>query len=153
MKPTALVLLAGIALCLMAIIFLPQPGAPGQNSDSKDESPQITDLQIQDVVQGDGAEAQMGKTLGVNYTGWIYDPNISDKKGAKFDSSLGRAVFTLTLGSGQVIPGWERGLVGMKTGGKRILIIPPHLAYGSTSSGSIPANSTLLFEITLESVE
>jgi FKBP-type peptidyl-prolyl cis-trans isomerase FkpA len=106
-----------------------------------------------DLVVGTGAEASAGKTLSVNYTGWLYDASQPNQKGPQFDSSIGRSAFSLTLGAGQVIKGWDQGLVGMKVGGVRRLVIPPSLAYGSSRSGPIPPNSTLLFEVTLLDVQ
>jgi FKBP-type peptidyl-prolyl cis-trans isomerase len=87
----------------------------------------------------------------VGYTGWVYDGCKPDFKGTEFDSSRGRpAPFGLTVGAGQVIKGWDEGLMGMKEKGKRLLVIPPDKAYGARSpTPSIPANSTLVFEVEL----
>ena len=108
-----------------------------------------TQLKTEDLVVGTGTEALAGKTVSVNYTGWLTD-------GKKFDSSLdpGRSPFQFQLGGGQVIPGWEQGVTGMKVGGKRKLTIPPELGYGARGAGSvIPPNSTLLFEVELLGVK
>jgi FKBP-type peptidyl-prolyl cis-trans isomerase len=106
-----------------------------------------------DVKVGAGAEATAGKTLLVNYTGWLYDDTKSDKKGAQFDASLPGQPFVFKLGAGQVIQGWDLGLVGMKVGGIRLLIVPSALAYARDGAGSkIPPNATLVFEIELLSV-
>lgn len=100
-------------------------------------------VQIQDIKVGTGAEVKTGDKLSVNYTGTLTD-------GTKFDSSYDRnQPFTFTVGSGQVIKGWDQGIIGMKVGGTRQLTIPPSLGYGETASGSIPANSTLIFQIEL----
>ncbi len=102
-------------------------------------------LQIEDLEAGDGAEAKVGHTVAVHYTGWLTD-------GTKFDSSLDRgSPFSITLGAGSVIKGWEEGVPGMKVGGKRKLTIPPELAYGDrdVGGGLIPPGSTLIFEIEL----
>ena len=106
------------------------------------------DLKIEDEKVGDGAEAKARDSITVNYLGALLD-------GTKFDSSYDRGTpFTFTLGAGQVIKGWDQGLLGMKVGGKRKLTIPPDLAYGAQSpSPQIPANSTLIFEIELLKVE
>ena len=102
-----------------------------------------TELIINDVLVGEGDEAKSGDEVSVHYTGTLTD-------GTKFDSSVDRGVpFTFNLGAGQVIAGWDQGVVGMKVGGKRQLTIPSDLAYGNRANGSIPANSTLLFEIEL----
>jgi len=105
-----------------------------------------------DLVVGTGADAISGTSITVNYTGWLYDTSKADHKGLQFDTSVGRTPFSFTLGAGQVIRGWDQGVVGMKVGGTRELVIPPSLAYGSTRSGSIPPNATLLFDITLVSI-
>ena len=105
-----------------------------------------------DVRIGTGADAANGGLLTVNYTGWVYDPTKSDQKGLLFDTSLGKTAFTFTLGAGQVIKGWDQGVVGMKVGGIRRLVIPPSLAYGTQRSGPIPPNSTLIFDIELVSI-
>ena len=103
-----------------------------------------------DLITGTGAAAASGSTLGVSYTGWLFDPAQPSSEGAQFDAST--STFTFTLGSGQVIQGWEQGLVGMKVGGKRRLIVPPSLAYGDSRHGPIPPNATLIFDVTLISV-
>lgn len=105
----------------------------------------VTDsgLKYYDIVEGDGAEATATSTVTVDYTGWLTD-------NVKFDSSLDRGVpFPFTLGTGAVIPGWDEGVVGMKVGGIRQLVIPAELAYGETGSGSIPPGATLIFEVEL----
>ncbi len=104
-------------------------------------------LQSKDIVVGTGAEATNGATVIVNYTGTLTN-------GTKFDSSYDHGQpFSFTLGQGQVIKGWDLGVLGMKVGGKRQLIIPPDLAYGAQAVGPIPANSTLQFEIELVKVQ
>lgn len=106
-----------------------------------------------DLRLGSGATAANGNTLGVNYTGWLYDPSKPDLKGLQFDTSVNTTPFSFSLGSGQVIPGWDQGLTGMRVGGLRRLVVPPSLAYGTTRSGPIPANATLVFDIELLSVQ
>lgn len=108
-----------------------------------------------DLKVGTGAEATNGKSLTVNYTGWIYSTTAVDNKGTQFDSSLtpGRTPFPFVLGSRQVIAGWEQGVPGMRVGGSRRLVIPPSLGYGSQANGQIPGNSTLVFDIDLLSVQ
>jgi FKBP-type peptidyl-prolyl cis-trans isomerase len=103
-----------------------------------------------DLVVGTGTQAAAGNRVTVAYTGWLYDSSRADGKGTQFDSNN----FTFTLGIGQVIKGWDQGVAGMRVGGQRRLIIPPDLAYGSAgSSGVIPPNATLVFDITLISVQ
>jgi FKBP-type peptidyl-prolyl cis-trans isomerase FkpA len=106
-----------------------------------------------DLRAGTGAAAATGQTLSVNYTGWFYDASKADQKGLVFDSNRGKAAFTFALGTGAVIDGWDQGLPGMQVGGIRRLVIPPSLAYGSSRRGSIPPNTTLLFEVELLSAQ
>lgn len=107
-----------------------------------------------DTVQGSGALATSGRTLTVNYTGWLYDATKADFKGAQFDTSIGKTPFTFRLGAGQVISGWDQGLLGMRAGGKRTLIIPAAMAYGRAGSGtSIPPDAALVFDVELLSVQ
>ncbi len=108
-----------------------------------------------DVRVGTGTEATSGRLVAVNYTGWLYSTSAADNKGTRFDSSLdpGRTPLVFTVGSG-VIAGFSQGVVGMRVGGARRVIIPPSLGYGAQGSGStIPPNSTLVFEIELISVQ
>jgi len=127
----------------------PSPTATASPLPSASQSPgpvitKAGGLKIQDLVVGTGEEAKNGKILSVHYTGTL-------ENGTKFDSSLDRGQpFNFVLGAGQVIQGWEQGFVGMKVGGKRKLIIPPSLGYGSTGAGGvIPPNATLIFEVEL----
>ena len=106
-----------------------------------------------DLLVGNGAEAASGSLLTVNYTGWLYDASKPDTKGLLFDTSVGKDAFVFLLGSGSVIQGWDKGLVGMKVGGIRRLVVPPSLGYGDTRNSSIPPYSTLVFEIELVDVQ
>ena len=106
-----------------------------------------------DLVVGTGATAASGQTVKVNYTGWLYDANKPDNKGAQFDSSIGRGPFSFPLGAGRVISGWDQGVAGMKIGGSRRLIIPPELGYGASGVGPIPPNATLVFDVELLSIQ
>ncbi len=113
----------------------------------------ITTLQTTDLVVGTGAEATTGRSLSVHYTGWLYKASAVDNKGTKFDSSIDRgSPFSFTLGVRQVIVGWDQGIVGMKVGGQRRLIIPPSLGYGAGGQGAIPGNATLVFDVQLLAV-
>jgi peptidylprolyl isomerase len=107
--------------------------------------PPPTKLVTKDLIKGTGAEAKTGSTVAVNYVGALY------KTGKVFDASWKRnEPFSFTLGKGQVIPGWEQGVVGMKVGGRRELIIPSALGYGAKGSPpSIPPNETLIFIVDL----
>lgn len=104
-------------------------------------------LFVEDLEEGDGAEAEVGDEVLVDYTGSLPD-------GTVFDSSADRDPLSFTLGEGQVIEGWEEGVRGMKEGGVRLLVIPPHLAYGDAGAGGgvIPPGATLVFEVELVEV-
>jgi FKBP-type peptidyl-prolyl cis-trans isomerase len=105
------------------------------------------DLKIVDLTIGKGSDAKNGDTVSVNYTGWLFE---NGKRTTQFDSSIGQEPLEMTIGQTPVIPGWTRGVVGMKVGGKRELIIPPDLGYGARGAGGvIPPNATLDFEIEL----
>jgi FKBP-type peptidyl-prolyl cis-trans isomerase FkpA len=106
-----------------------------------------------DLVVGTGAEATNGALLTVDYAGWLYEEGQPDSKGRLFDTSVGRQPFVFRLGARQVIQGWDLGVPGMRVGGLRRLIIPPNLGYGSSGSGSIPPNATLIFEVELLAVQ
>jgi len=120
-----------------------QPGSPETPAQTED----VTELKIEDLAAGSGAEAKDGDVVSVHYTGWLTD-------GTKFDSSLDAGQpFEFTLGQGEVIEGWDAGVAGMKVGGKRKLTIPPAMGYGEAGAGGvIPPNATLVFEVELLSV-
>ena len=105
-------------------------------------------LKITDSKVGTGATPKTGQTCVMHYTGWLYE---NGAKGKKFDSSVDRGQpFSFPVGMGRVIKGWDEGVMTMKVGGKRILIIPPDLGYGSRGTGgAIPPNATLMFEVEL----
>ena len=104
-------------------------------------------MQIIDLTTGQGDEAATGDAVQVNYTGWLYENGV---RTTQFDSSIGRRPFEMTIGVTGVIRGWTEGLVGMKTGGKRKLIIPPEMGYGTRGAPPvIPPGATLDFEIEL----
>jgi FKBP-type peptidyl-prolyl cis-trans isomerase len=108
----------------------------------------VTQLQITDQTVGTGAVAEAGDSVTVNYVGSLTN-------GQVFDASAnhGTTGFTFTLGAGQVIAGWDQGVAGMKVGGKRTLVIPPAMGYGSRAVGPIPADSTLVFQVELVNVQ
>ena len=114
----------------------------------------VTSLQITDTREGTGATATAGKNVTVHYTGWLYDDQAADHHGRKFDSSRDRGEpFAFQLGSGMVIRGWDDGVAGMKVGGTRTLVIPPHLGYGARGAGGvIPPNAVLVFDVELLNV-
>jgi peptidylprolyl isomerase len=125
-------------------------------SSADDKLPRMTKtesgLQYADVKAGTGAKPKTGEKCKMHYTGWLWENNA---KGKKFDSSVDRGrPFTFPIGEGQVIKGWDEGVASMKVGGKRLLLIPPDLAYGERGAGGvIPPNATLLFEVELLGVE
>ena len=115
--------------------------------ENTNQSTNMDQLKIEDLVVGTGAEAKAGDVVTVQYTGTL-------DNGTKFDSSYDHGQpFTFVLGAGGVIQGWDQGIPGMKVGGKRRLTIPPALAYGDRSAGSIPPNSTLHFDVELLTVK
>jgi len=154
MKYTKSIVIAAIAILAIVLLFyfsgkfFPQKENGSSDSNMNKEIVTENGLKIQDIKTGDGGEAENGNTVTAHYTGMLLD-------GTKFDSSLDRGTpFSFQLGSGQVIAGWDRGVLGMKAGGKRKLTIPPDLAYGEQGiPGAIPPNATLIFEIELLSVQ
>lgn len=116
------------------------------------DNPSFTKI---DSVVGTGAMAESGQNVSVHYTGWLYDANAPENKGEKFDSSVDRGQpFEFPLGAGRVIKGWDQGVVGMKVGGKRTLIIPPEMGYGDRGAGRIiKPGSTLLFNVELLGIQ
>jgi peptidylprolyl isomerase len=115
----------------------------------KSSGPAPKELKVEDLVEGNGAAAKNGDKLSVQYVGVLYD------NGKQFDASWdrGKEPLEVTLGAGQVISGWEQGLLGMKVGGRRKLTIPPDQAYGAQGQPpTIPANATLVFEIDLKKI-
>lgn len=118
--------------------------APEPEEDVIEQYPD--ELQVEDLVKGNGESAVAGLTVVVHYTGTL-------TTGAQFDSSLGKEPLRFRLGARRVIKGWDQGLLGMKVGGKRRLTIPPRLGYGDRAVGSIPPRSHLIFEVELLAVE
>lgn len=152
---TPLFYIAIVALATWGLIyFLNKPNIlpvaekvkPTENSKMQEDSKM--DLEIKDLVVGTGAVATAGKLVSVHYTGTLTD-------GTKFDSSKDRGTpFEFNLGAGEVIQGWDLGVLGMKVGGKRILTIPSSLGYGAQGAGGvIPPNATLVFEVELLEVK
>lgn len=128
--------------------YQPTEASPSDTTNNPSAmEPVPTELTITDEVIGTGAEAKTGNTVTVNYVGQLTD-------GSVFDASANHGQpFSFTLGSGQVIKGWDQGIIGMKEGGKRKLVIPPDLAYGAGGAGDvIPPNATLIFQVEMVKV-
>ena len=125
-----------------------KPAAGGPTKVTGEPTKTGSGLEYWDIKVGAGAVAQTGQHVKVDYTGWLTD-------GKKFDSSVGTGhPFDFMLGAGQVIKGWDEGVVGMKVGGKRQLRIPPDLAYGAKGyPGAIPPSATLIFDVQLVDVK
>lgn len=138
------VFLAGAVLALGLIGCGDDSFAPELGVDLEAMTETASGLMYQDLVVGDGDTAQSGDTVSVHYTGWLKD-------GTQFDSSVDRGTpFEFHLGAGQVIPGWDEGVAGMRVGGKRKLVIPPELGYGDRGAGGvIPGGATLVFDVEL----
>ncbi|MDP3938819.1 MAG: FKBP-type peptidyl-prolyl cis-trans isomerase [Deltaproteobacteria bacterium] len=163
MQPTPTGIAVALALVVVAAFFI-FPGLSPFNQPSADEAavlgaatttqtitpmPDATQLQMTDEVLGTGAAAAVGDTVTVHYVGSLTNGTIFDAS-----ANHGTTGFSFVLGAGQVIAGWDRGIVGMKVGGKRQLVIPAALAYGDQAiENIIPANSTLVFEVELLKVE
>ncbi|MDP2594201.1 MAG: FKBP-type peptidyl-prolyl cis-trans isomerase [bacterium] len=163
MKPTHTSIAVALAVVVVAIIFIfpglspfPSASAPaavdaGLTTTDNQSAPTAMSpdsLQLTDKVIGTGVVAETGDTVTVGYVG-------SFTNGTVFDASAnhGSDGFSFVLGAGHVIKGWDEGVVGMKVGGKRMLVVPPMFGYGSQDYGPIPANSTLVFEVELLKVQ
>ena len=154
-----LLVAGGILVVVVAVILIGRSGG-GSNSDNETTSvadvgtkptvevpkgPAPTHLVVKDLKTGDGAEAKSGDQVSVQYVGVLYDG------GKQFDASWDRGQpFTFQLGAQAVIPGWDKGMVGMRQGGRRLLVIPPDLGYGPQGAGPIAPNETLVFAVDLK---
>lgn len=146
---TSFYLLGGFAVFAPADAAATPSQATFNTSNDPEPMADATDLQITDESTGTGETAERGDTVTVHYVGALTN-------GTVFDNSRSRGAEGLTfqLGAGQVIQGWDQGLIGMKEGGKRRLVIPPQLAYGEQGIGNvIPPNATLVFEVELVNVQ
>jgi FKBP-type peptidyl-prolyl cis-trans isomerase FkpA len=144
-----------ILLAMLCAAAATSSYAAGQASSASAEAAANPLVKIDNVV-GTGKEATVGSTVSVHYTGWLYKPMLVKQRGKKFDSSVDRKEpFEFPLGAGKVIKGWDQGVVGMKVGGKRTLIIPSAMAYGprGAADGMIPANADLIFDVELLDVK
>ncbi len=153
----------GLALVAATLSLSAQEKAAPKAAEKKAEKPAAdkkeskltktpSGLEYEDVKVGTGAEPKSGQTCSVHYTGWLW---VNGAKGTKFDSSVDRGQpFQFPVGQGRVIRGWDEGVLTMKIGGKRNLVIPPGLGYGAQGAGGvIPPNATLFFEVELLGVK
>ena len=139
------------AALLVAVLSLAGCGGGGGGGSSSGTTAVANPAQFSatDVVLGTGTEATTGKTVTVTYTGWLYSDTAADHKGTQFDTGT----YSFTLGANQAIAGFDKGVTGMKVGGKRTLLIPSSLGYGASGQGKIPPNAGLVFDIALTAVQ
>ena len=143
-----------LAVCIAMTLSACKPSSPPPATTSA-SAPAIDKLMIEDVAVGAGEPIASGQTAVVHYTGWLYEPSAPDHKGTKFDSSREKGrPFRVKVGAGNVIKGWDEGVVGMTVGGRRELIVPAQLGYGDAGAGGvIPPGATLLFDVELLAIE
>jgi FKBP-type peptidyl-prolyl cis-trans isomerase FkpA len=143
--------LGACALALATLLSLSACGGGG-GGDASSGSVAVaspSQLSYTDNTVGSGAQAGAGKTVNVTYTLWLYSDTAADHKGTQLESGP----LSFTIGSGKTIGGFDQGVTGMLVGGKRTVLVPASLAYGAAGQGSVPPNSGLVFEITLNSVQ
>jgi len=139
-----------VSALLSIVACSPAPAPPAATNEPPPK------FEITDTVVGSGNAIAAGSTAVVHYTGWLFDTAAPDHQGKKFDSSRDSGQpFRFPVGGGQVIKGWDEGVVGMKIGGQRRLVIPPEKGYGAggAGGGAIPPNATLLFDVELLAIE
>lgn len=141
---------AGLFVLALAVANAAEETKPAAKPATPATKPAVKDLKTEDTAEGKGKVAAKGKTVKVNYTGWLYDPKAPKNRGKQFDTSVGKEPFTFTLGAGSVIKGWDEGFTNMKVGGKRVITIPSEMGYGARGAGDvIPPNAPLVFEVEL----
>ncbi|WP_342115857.1 FKBP-type peptidyl-prolyl cis-trans isomerase [Pseudoduganella sp. OTU4001] len=143
MKNTMFKVIASLA-CALALVAC---GGGGDDKPTTTTPEQPAFTKVDTVVGSNSVEVSNGDLVTVHYTGWLYDAAATDKKGKQFETSRNGNPFAFTVGRGQVIVGWDQGLLGMKVGGKRTLIIPANMAYGASGNSVIPANTALVFDV------
>jgi FKBP-type peptidyl-prolyl cis-trans isomerase FkpA len=145
----------GLAFALLAGCGGQPPGAAPSAAAPAVAEPVANTLQIGELKPGAGAAIADGQKAVVQYTGWLYETSAPDRKGKEFDSSRNSGQpFSFVVGAGQVIKGWDQGVLGMKVGGRRRLVIPADLAYGDVgAAGVIPPGATLVFDVDLVAIE
>jgi len=145
-------LVAALAMIALVAATGVRADDPGQTEKERKMTKTESGLQYRDIKEGTGEKPKKGRTCVMHYTGWLWE---NGAKGKKFDSSVDRGEpFDFPIGTGRVIKGWDEGVLSMKVGGKRELLIPPNLGYGSRGAGRIiPPNATLLFEVELLKIQ
>jgi len=145
-------LVAALAMIALLAATGGRADDPGQTEKEKKMTKTESGLQYRDIKEGTGEKPKKGQACVMHYTGWLWE---NGAKGKKFDSSVDRGEpFDFPIGTGRVIKGWDEGVLSMKVGGKRELLIPPNLGYGSRGAGRvIPPNATLLFEVELLKIQ
>ncbi len=148
------VLIRRVPVLFASLLLIAPIAGCGDDSPTSPSVGLAVPFSTRDLTVGTGQEAMNGDRVTVHYTGWLYDANAPDNKGTQFDSSVSRGEpFVFVLGARQVIQGWDRGILGMRVGGRRVIVIPPELGYGEAGSPPvIPSNATLLFEVELLSI-
>jgi FKBP-type peptidyl-prolyl cis-trans isomerase FkpA len=145
----------GALLGLLAACGGKPAAGPSDSAVPAAAAPAVATLEVGELTVGSGAPITPGQKAVVQYTGWLYETSAPDKKGKEFDSSRnsGRP-FSFVVGAGQVIKGWDQGVLGMKVGGRRRLTIPADLGYGDIGAGDvIPPGAALVFDVELVAVE
>jgi FKBP-type peptidyl-prolyl cis-trans isomerase FkpA len=150
---TAVVALLG--LLLAACGGKPPAAGPSDSAVSAAGGPAVATLEVGELQVGSGAAITAGQKAVVQYTGWLFETSAPDKKGKQFDSTrTSGQPFSFVVGGGQVIKGWDQGVLGMKVGGRRRLTIPADLGYGDVGAGGlIPPGAALVFDIELVAIE
>jgi FKBP-type peptidyl-prolyl cis-trans isomerase FkpA len=140
---------AALPSVLACIVLISATACGGGNDSSPTAPTDSAPFSQTDIRVGTGAEATAGRGVTVNYTLWLYSASAAENKGQRIESGT----FPFVLGTGQAIRGFDQGIVGMRVGGLRRLVVPPELAYGSEGNRSIPPNATLVFDVELTSVQ
>ena len=142
-------------MAFVSLVTLVSVACGGSSTSEAPVPTRITTLVSVDTREGTGAEAMFGNEVVVHYTGWIHDTKRNQSRGREFDNSRDRNdPLPFRIGAGEVIKGWDEGVIGMKVGGRRLLTIPPDMAYGREGLGElIPPNSTLVFDVELIEVK
>lgn len=147
--------LLAILLALLAACGGGRPAAPAAAADASAAAPTANALEVSELQPGTGAAIRAGQKAVVQYTGWLYESSAPEKKGKQFDSTRDSGhPFSFVVGAGEVIKGWDQGVLGMKVGGRRRLTIPADLGYGDVGAGGvIPPGATLIFDVDLVGIE